>query len=179
VAAFGKPEQNTVTMAALLGAIMPDLSLYIMGGFALYVMSIAPEIVFDELYFSDAWQRVFAIDNSFVLWGLALGVALWLKSRWAVAFAGAALLHIAFDFPLHNEDARMHFWPLSTWKFYSPLSYWDSSSGGRIVGVIEIAVILALVVYLLGRFKSWQWRAVFGGLAALQLVPFFAWFLFF
>lgn len=178
-AVFGKPDRDRVTRAALIGAVMPDLSLYLMGGWALYVQGQSPDVVFNVLYFSDAWQQVFAIDNSLVLWGVALGLALWRRSDWGVALCSAALLHIAIDLPLHNEDARMHFWPLTDWKFYSPVSYWDSDSGGQIVGIIELALVLALTVYLFRRFRSLIWRGIFLFLAALQVVPFFAWYLFF
>ncbi|MEL6549824.1 MAG: cobalamin biosynthesis protein CobQ [Pseudomonadota bacterium] len=178
-AAFGKPLEARVTWAALLGATLPDLSLYLLAGWHLLVLGTSPDIVFGQLYFSEAWQRVFAVDNSFVLWGIALGLAVWLRSGWAIALSGAALLHIAFDFPLHNEDARMHFWPLTDWKFFSPISYWDSASGAQVVGVIELGLVLALTAYLLWRYRSWLWRAGFLLLASLQVVPFFAWYVFF
>ena len=175
----GRPISNAVTWAALAGAMLPDLSLYVMAGFSIIALGISPETVFRELYFSDAWQQVFAVDNSFLLWGSAFALAMWRKVPWAIALCGAALLHIGFDFPLHNEDARMHFWPLTEWKFYSPFSYWDSSSGARIIGVIEVALVAALTVFLWVRFKTWKWRAVFCGIAALQIAPFFMWALFF
>lgn len=178
-AVFGKPQSGRVTLAAILGAMIPDASLYILAGWELIVRGTPDSVVFGEMYFSDAWQRVFAIDNSFVLWGVALVVALWTRTSWAIALCGAALLHIALDFPLHNEDARMHFWPLTDWKFYSPISYWDSSSGGRVVGVIEMVLVLAMAVVLLWRFRSWWWRSTFLLLTSFQTVPFVSWYLFF
>ncbi|MEM1233355.1 MAG: cobalamin biosynthesis protein CobQ [Pseudomonadota bacterium] len=178
-AAFGKPDRNLVTCAALIGAMIPDASLYAMAGWQLLVRGTSGDVVFGQMYFSEAWQQVFAIDNSFVLWGLALALAIWFRLGWAIAMCGAALLHIALDFPLHNEDARMHFWPLSDWKFFSPISYWDSSSSGQIVGIVELVLVVAMTAYLLWRFQSLWWRAAFVALAALQVVPFFAWYLFF
>ena len=111
-AAFGKPDVRRVTIAALIGGFLPDLSLYLLAGYSMFILDITPQRVFDELYFSDAWQQVFAIDNSFILWGIGLAAALYWRRAWAVALCGGALLHLAFDFPLHSEDARMHFWPL-------------------------------------------------------------------
>ncbi|MEM6277004.1 MAG: cobalamin biosynthesis protein CobQ [Pseudomonadota bacterium] len=178
-AAFGKPERNAVTLAAIIGAMIPDASLYALAGWELMVKGTPGDVVFGQMYFSVAWQQIFAIDNSFVLWGIALGIAIWSRATWAVALCSAALLHIALDFPLHNEDARMHFWPISDWKFFSPISYWDSSSGGQVVGVIELILVIAMTAYLLWRFRSWWWRGVFAALAALQIVPFFAWYFFF
>lgn len=174
-AAFGKPESRAVTWSALAGGLAPDLSLYAMGGVSIFLLQIPPRRVFGELYYSDAWQQVFAFDNSFILWGLALAIAIWRNAPWAVALCGAAILHLAFDFPLHNSDARMHFWPLSTWKYVSPVSYWEGARGGDIIGMAEVAVVAALTVLLLIRFKDWLLRATFATLALLQLAPYFFW----
>lgn len=68
-AAFARPARGAVLWAAVLGSVLPDLSLYVMAGVSLHLLGIPPQVVFDELYFSPAWQTVFAIDNSFILWG--------------------------------------------------------------------------------------------------------------
>ena len=47
------------------------------------------------------------------------------RSAVLIALFSAALVHLTLDFPLHNDDARAHFWPLTNWKFTSPVSYWD------------------------------------------------------
>ena len=174
-AAFGKSNIRAITWCALLGALLPDLSLYLMAGVSLFVLGISPQRVFGELYYSDAWQQVFAIDNSFVLWGIVFAIAIWRKAAWVVALCGAALLHLALDFPLHNHDARMHFWPITDWKFISPFSYWESSRGGNIVGMIEITLVAVLTVYLFRTIKDFWLRAVFALLALLQIAPTILW----
>ncbi|QFU09049.1 hypothetical protein PARPLA_01816 [Rhodobacteraceae bacterium THAF1] len=173
-AAFGRPGQNTVIAAALAGGFAPDLSLYLMAGVALFVMSIPAEQVFGTLYYSDTWQTVFGIDNSFVLWGIGLAIAVWAGSRWAVAFTGAALLHLIFDFPLHSHDARMHFWPVTDWKFHSPISYWEGRSG-EVWSLIETGLVVVMSVWLIWRDFSLPWRLTFGALAIAQLAPFLIW----
>nr|WP_255599373.1 cobalamin biosynthesis protein CobQ [Hasllibacter sp. MH4015] len=147
--------------AALCGAMVPDLSLYLLVGWHLVVLGTDAQIVFGQLYFSDTWQTIFAIDNSLILWGVFVGVALW--RRWPVllAFAGAGLLHIALDFPLHAGDGRPHFWPLSTWVFDSPFSYWDSRHGARWIGPLELAASAALTIVLWRRVRELPWRALF------------------
>ena len=178
-AAFGKPDKRAVTWAALAGAFAPDLSLYLMFAVSRFFYEIPAETIFRELYYSDAWQQVFAIDNSFLLWGIALGLAVWRRVPWAIAFTGAALLHIALDFPLHNHDARMHFWPLTDWKFYSPISYWQSSRGGNLVGAAELTISAICVVYLFRRIKDFALRIAFGTLAVLEVMTTQIWRLFF
>ena len=158
VAAFGRPEAPQTTIAALLGAFAPDFSLYAMSIYSMRVLNIPAQRVFDELYYSDAWQQVFAVDNSFIFWGLGLGLALWAGSRVWTAFAGAGLLHLVCDFPLHTHDARMHFWPLTTWKFESPVSYWDGSAYADLVGISVLVLVAAAVVLVMRRHKSWWVR---------------------
>lgn len=136
-AVFGRPATSRILAAAFAGAMLPDLSLYVMAGVSLIILDIPPQIVFGELYFSRAWQTVFAIDNSVFVWGGLLAFALWRRSTWAIALCGAALLHLALDFPLHHDDGRAHFWPATSWIFESPLSYWDRNHGAGWLAPIE------------------------------------------
>ncbi|MFC6637418.1 cobalamin biosynthesis protein CobQ [Sulfitobacter sediminilitoris] len=128
-AALAKGGDRKLIWAALVGALLPDLSLYLLAGTALYVLNIPAQIVFDQLYFSELWQTVFAVDNSFLVWGILLGFAIWQRIDWAIVLTGAALLHLTLDFPLHHDDGRPHFWPITSWVFESPVSYWDRSRG--------------------------------------------------
>ena len=178
-AAFARPHDRATTLASVIGAFLPDLSLYLMAGVALFVMGLSPHYVFDTLYFSDAWQAVFAIDNSFILWGMVLGFGWWTGRRILMIFTASGLMHLAFDFLLHNEDARQQFWPLSDWVFRSPVSYWDSRYYGNIVAPIEMVVTLLLCLVLIRRFQSLRSRAVIATGAALQVAPAFIWVLVF
>ncbi|MEM6563275.1 MAG: cobalamin biosynthesis protein CobQ [Pseudomonadota bacterium] len=146
VMARGKP--RPIVWAALIGALLPDLSLYLLAGVSLFVLSIPPETVFNELYFSDGWQTIFAIDNSALLWGALCLLALWRRSDWLIALSGAALLHVILDFPLHHDDGRPHFWPISNWVFESPVSYWDRSKGASLVAPLEAGLAVAAAIIL-------------------------------
>jgi hypothetical protein len=168
-AAFSRPDRRGTFTASILGALAPDLSLYLMVSASLWWFGIPASTVFRELYYSDAWQAVFAVDNSIVLWGLALALARWRRSVIATAFAGAALLHLALDFPLHTHDARQHFWPLTDWVFESPVSYWDSRAHANIVGPIEVTTSMGLALLVFQRFRSWGPRLLIIGLAFAQV----------
>ena len=174
-AAFARPGEKRANIAVLLGALAPDISLYVMAGVSLFILGIPARIVFDELYYSPAWQQVFAIDNSFVLWGFALAVALWAGSRVVTVFCAAALLHLAFDFPLHNHDARQHFWPITDWVFVSPFSYWDSHHHGALIGWIETLACFGLLVVLWLRFRERVTRGLIAGVGLFQLAPVVLW----
>ena len=177
-AAFGKAGNPRVTTAALLGAFLPDLSLYLMVGWSINVLGVAPRTVFREWYYSPEWQQVFAVDNSFVLWGLGLVLAAWAKRPALIAFAGAGFIHLCFDFPLHNHDARMHFWPLSDWVFVSPFSYWDNRYHAGIIGPIELTMAMTLCVVLLRRYRAIWSRGLVVVLAGSEVMAsgFFRWF---
>lgn len=168
---FGIPERKALTLAALAGSLIPDLSLYALAGWELQVKGTDPEVVFGQMYFSDSWQSVFRIDNSFVLWGILLIVGIMANARIIVALGGAALVHLALDFPLHNNDARAHFWPLSTWVFQSPLSYWDPAHHGRIVGLVEIAMVWAACVYGWRKFTGPWMRGFIALMAVTETAP--------
>ena len=159
-AAFSKPERKGSLTAALLGSFAPDFSLYFMVAFSIWWKGIPASTVFREYYYSDEWQSIFAVDNSFVLWGILAGIALWRRWHLVAVFAGAALLHLVFDFPLHTHDARQHFWPITDWMFHSPFSYWDRGASAGIIGPMEALVSTVLAIVLLIRFTDWRIRAL-------------------
>ncbi|MEL7212992.1 MAG: cobalamin biosynthesis protein CobQ [Pseudomonadota bacterium] len=179
LAAFSKRKDKAVTAAALIGALLPDLSLYLLAGGAIFVLGIEAETVFRDLYYSQTWQTIFQIDNSFLIWGALLALALWRKSAWGIALTGAALLHIALDFPLHHDDGRAHFWPLSDWVFQSPVSYWDPDHYGGVVSVVEIAACLGLSIVLWQRFPDLWPRLGIAALMMAQAAPIILWSLMF
>ena len=163
----------------MLGGVAPDASLYIMAGFSLFVLGIDAEIVFGQLYFSPSWHYIFAIDNSFFVWGAGALICWRFGWRNGLVFALAGLLHIALDFPLHHDDGRAHFWPLSDWVFQSPISYWDSDHYGGIVSGAEAILVLILTLVLWRRFApapnatflKRHLRLIFILLAVMQLAP--------
>ncbi len=170
-AAFARPAQPWLTTAAILGALLPDLSLYLLVFWALLMQGTSPEVVFGTLYFSDLWQGIFAVDNSFVLWGAVLALGLWFRARLVTVFAASGLVHILFDFLLHHDDARRHFWPVSDWVFASPVSYWDPAHYGHIAGPLEVAVSLLLCLVLWHRFRGAPARALIALAALAEAAP--------
>ena len=170
-AALARPGRKKVNAAAFAGSLLPDLSLYVLAIHSLFLLQIPPSVVFGELYFSDEWQSVFAIDNSVFVWlaiALAGGIS---RSPWLLTLGLAGLLHIAMDFPLHHDDGRQHFWPLSDWIFDSPVSYWDPAHYGNIVGIAEASLCALLSILLWKRFRSRISRIAIAILAIAELAP--------
>ena len=112
------------------------------------------------------------------MWGALLGLAIWRRSAIGIAFAGAALLHIALDFPLHHDDGRPHFWPLTSWVFQSPFSYWDRRQGASMIAPLEGVICAALLVVIWRRYTSWVQRALWAAVLGLELWVIRGWFAF-
>ncbi|MEM1144581.1 MAG: cobalamin biosynthesis protein CobQ [Pseudomonadota bacterium] len=167
-AILARPHRRGSLTAALAGSLAPDLSLYLMVGWHLGVVGTPAEIIFRDLYFSERWQTVFAVDNSIFLWLGIFALGVHLARPWLRTFAATALLHIAFDFPFHAGDGRPHFWPLSRWVFDSPISYWDNAHFGWLLGPAELALAGVLLILLIRRFRSASYRALFALLFAME-----------
>jgi membrane-bound metal-dependent hydrolase YbcI (DUF457 family) len=170
--AFGRAGQAKVTAAAFAGSLLPDLSLYLLVGWHLQVLGTSPNVVFGQLYFSDDWQSIFRMDNSIILWGVALVWAFMARSPLLIALCGAAFLHLGLDFAFHHDDGRAHFWPITNWIFESPVSYWDPAQYGKIVGPVEVALSLLCCAILWRRFEGIWMRGLITLLGAIEFAPF-------
>lgn len=164
---FATPRRGSYA-AALAGAALPDVSLYLMVAVSIWGMGVPAETVFSEYYYSDAWQAVFAVDNSFILWSAGLALALWRRWQLAAVFAASGLAHLALDFPFHTHDARRQFWPLTDWVFESPVSYWDNAAHAGIVGPVGLVLCAAVTVVLWRRFRHAGIRALTLTLLAME-----------
>ncbi len=179
VALFARRSAPRSGRWAAFGSLLPDASLYVLAGVSLFLLQISPSRVFDELYFSTAWQSVFSVDNSFVIWAAVLGCALWLGSLPGIAFAAAGLIHIATDFALHHDDARAHFWPISNWVFESPVSYWDSQHHAAAVAPVTLLAVLVSAFVIWRRWPAWGIRLLVVLACAAEIWVLRQWLLFF
>lgn len=166
-ALLARPQAPVRNVAALCGGLLPDASIYVMYGVA--KLQAVPEAeIWSRLYFTPFWHAWIAATNSVPIYGALLIAGLARGWEAAAVFALAALSHIAFDLPLHREDAHPHFWPVSDWTFVSPVSYWDPNHYGYWSAAFEVALALALVAVLWRRFAAGWVRA----LLLLALVPY-------
>ena len=178
--------------AVVAGALAPDAGVY--GLFAWSKLAGVPENdVWRRIYFAEPVQTIQAVLNSVPLYALLLlaGAVLlapraeptgdaatggwWglVASRSALGlFALAALLHLAGDLPVHADDAHRHFWPLTDWRFRSPVSYWNPEQGGDWFAFVEAALGILCAVLLWRRFRAWWVRGLLGlAIAAYVAVP--------
>jgi hypothetical protein len=125
--------------------------------------------------------------HSILVWAVA-ALALWALAPALLPLVWAWLGHLGVDFFTHHTDAHPHFYPLSEWRFASPVSYheWDHHAreyliveglataavlaswvgAGRIVGVLHalalpllFAALAAALVALAGRLRGFREEA--------------------
>ena len=190
-ALFGRPMPR-VAWAAAAGGLVPDLPMFTiiavlrMSGYSL-------NQIFREIYWEHWWQIANGLGHSFWIWGGLAAVSGVLAYRqrhlegrdtmlagrsghapMVFAFSASALLHSIIDFLCHRNDAHMHLWPFTEWRFRSPVSYWDSRHYGDWFGLFEAFVGIVLVVVLFRRYRSWLLRsALMVALALYVAVPAF------
>lgn len=170
-AVFGRPLVPATLLAALAGGLVPDVPMFALILWSTRVLGLPEAQVFGELYFSETWQAIFAVDHGFFVWGALMALALWRGMPVLRAFAGAGLLHAVADFLTHNDDARRQLWPLTDWVFRSPVSYWDRQFYGSQFAVFEIGLAVVLTTFLCWRVRRWWERALVLAVAAPLVLP--------
>lgn len=177
---LARPGSRWSVAAAIAGSLLPDVPMFVMFAWA-WAIGLGDADLWpmpNGLYWDPTWQAWKNATHSLPIYAAVLAAAIWLRADWLKVVAWAALLHIAFDFPVHREDGHAHLWPFSGWKFISPVSYWDVNHYGAIVAPIELAIVVFTIVVLWRRYSSWWGRAALGGaFLAYAGVP--AYFIFF
>jgi len=131
------------------GSLLPDAPMLAFYGWQ-RLLGTPERTIWRERYFEPAWQAFFDLFNS-----LPLIAAAWLAGhlagwRWLPWMAAGMALHVGLDLPLHHDDAHRHFWPLSDWRFHSPVSYWDPAHFGRQMALTEMGAC--------GFAAAWLWH---------------------
>ena len=108
--------------------------------------------------------------HSFVPWIVIALPVTWFGStqlrRMLLPVWGGWLSHIVVDMFTHRSDGYPIFYPLSTFRFPAPVSYWEPAYHGRTFMLIDTTLILVLLLhYLVTRRR----RTVRGHLAAARL----------
>ncbi|MEM7736334.1 MAG: DUF4184 family protein [Deinococcota bacterium] len=150
-------------MAFVVGSVLPDLPLGVLILLAINNTAdmTAAMVYMDEAYYSmPLWIALHNIPHSFVVMGVVSLLAYLFKQRrwgrWLLWYAAGASLHIAFDMFTHATDGPIFLYPLNTYRFPSPVSYWHPDYYGRLFTFIEYSID-ALLVALLG-LRVWKYR---------------------
>jgi len=143
-----------------MGSVIPDAAIYLWAPYQRFVNGVSGEKMWRELYFEAPMQNLIAYFNSIPIYAslAILGYVMRAKTwgKLILFFALAALIHMATDLPVHNHDAYRHFWPLSDWRFISPLSYYETEHHAGWVSLVEAILAVIAIIVLWRRFpKLW------------------------
>lgn len=150
----------------VLGAILPDAPMVVFYGVE-KLRGTADRTIWKQSYYQPHWQDFIDFFNSIPLIGVALAIAIAVGSMAGSALLASMLLHALEDLPLHHDDGHRHFFPISDWRFESPVSYWDPNHHGGIASTLEIMVVIAGCIFLWQVYRTWGARLMLGSIGLL------------
>ena len=171
--------------ALLVGAVLPDIPFFLLTvAGELYYRSLAPSLptasIMEYLHFTlfyshPLWIIGHNFFHSLVIDSTLLLIGLWwwkrrgarYGARWGMIIFWLALGmlgHVILDIFTHHSDGPLIWFPVNwSYRFASPISYWEPAYGGQWFAVFETVLDLALVAYLLVAFwpvilQRWRYR---------------------
>ena len=152
---------------------MPDFPMFVFYVYQRAVLATPEAVIWSDAYFQSNWQLVFDLFNSLPLLGLAALISWRARAPRVLAFIASMTLHCLTDLPLHHDDAHAHFRPISSWRFESPISYWDTEHYGQLFAGVELLFVLGGAGLLVLRPRLRAWRLV-GSLTLVSYALFIA-----
>ena len=159
LALLGRQSRSQLNGPIFWGALVPDLALFGFYGWVKFIDQLDEATIWREAYYEPFWQNIFAVGNSIPIALLVIAIAAWVGHRrpdWQpltvgiIFLSASAILHSLGDLPVHADDGHRHFWPLSNFRFASPISYWDPDHHGGIVALIEFLLVMV------ASLRVWQ-----------------------
>ena len=149
-----KPNDGPFAALAALGATLPDLPAGIGVAWLWTRRLYSRETFLKEVCGRSAFKRPDAALHSIlpVSAALATYASLGTEEHRRRTFMFPILLgwaaHVAADALTHGSDARTLFWPISGWRFESPISYRERDRHALPVTIAEHALVLASLLQL-------------------------------
>ncbi|MGK7874756.1 MAG: hypothetical protein AB4426_16065 [Xenococcaceae cyanobacterium] len=144
LALLGKSIAPKANVAITIGAILPDIPIFVFYFVAKFIYKLPERQIWSEAYYEPFWQIIIALSHSLPLALIGLFISLYFGWKPGAIACVSMILHSLFDFPVHHDDAHRHFFPFSDYRFISPLSYWDPKHYGSIVAFVELSLVLAV-----------------------------------
>ncbi len=138
----------------VFGALLPDTAVFVFFIINGLILGYSHEVLWDDMYFYSNWSVLFTLSHSLLLWPVLFALGNLLRQSWLRWLSISALLHISVDFCVHTADAYKHFWPLTDWRFISPVSYWNRAEYGQYVGLFDSILVICLLLALAYQYRS-------------------------
>ena len=166
---MGRSDRRPTLKPLILGALLPDAPMVVFFMVERFIFNRSQDYIWGTAYFLPHWQNFIDAFNSIPIMLIGLGISVWQKSLFGKLFFLSMLLHVAGDLPLHHDDGHSHFFPLTDWKFVSPVSYWDVNHHGGIVAVLEVLFVIAASGMLIRNYSSLKAKIGIGIMGGLYL----------
>ena len=155
--------------ALLVGSVLSDLPfiLLTLAGEVYYrwfavlpVPGSIMEYLHFQLFFTDPlWIVSHNFFHSLIINAILISIGYYgfhHRQRWGAALFWLALslqLHTVIDIFTHTSDGPLFLFPLNwSYRFASPVSYWEAAYYGRLFTIFEYTLDLLLLVYF-----GWRW----------------------
>jgi len=149
--------------AFIFGGLAPDMFLYIasivMFSYYSLTTNLATDEIFDYIYNDLFFNNIYwligqnILHAPFVLIGLYFAAKKFKKYKHVLqSFALGAGLHTVIDVFTHHNDGPLVLFPFNlSYRFSSPISYWDPAHYGNILAPIDltITVVGGLILVIL------------------------------
>lgn len=145
------PQQN---VAITIGAILPDLPIFLFYFVTKYIYKLPESKIWPEAYYAPLNQNIVAFFHSIPLALIGLVVFFYLDWQFGIILSLSMICHSLLDLPVHHDDAHRHFFPFSDYRFISPFSYWDVNHYGNYVARVEIALVLLVNPLVMSLLNS-------------------------
>lgn len=130
--------------------IAPDLPYVLLLGY--YSLRFRANGFADLMAWELVWRSPIASGlHSFVPWSIAVAAVLCFapaqRRRALAPLLAGWLSHIVADMLTHRSDGYPIFYPLSTYRFATPISYWEPAYHGRAFMLIDTTCIIVLLAH--------------------------------
>ncbi len=154
LAGLGRGQSAVIQRWILAGSILPDAPMFLFYVIVRFIQGHPEDLIWNSLYFQPGWQALFDSFNSVPLVLLFVLIARWAGRPGPMYLGLSMLVHFVLDLPLHHDDGHRHLYPLSMWRFDSPVSYWDPAHFGHIMAPVEMLLVAGLSVILWQRHRQ-------------------------
>ncbi|TVP60346.1 MAG: hypothetical protein EA343_17630 [Nodularia sp. (in: Bacteria)] len=174
---FNQQLRDQASPAILIGAVLPDVPIFVFYLLMKFVYRLPEKQIWSEVYYQPFWQGIVSTFHSVPLAVLGLLIAhFW---NWQLIEIGfiSMVLHSLLDFPVHNNDAHRHFFPLNNYRFISPVSYWDRHHYGAIAALVEFILVIGATVFLFSSTLTHWGKGMLVAVNVFYLVGYYRFYL--
>jgi hypothetical protein len=159
---LGRGDRPRWAWPIIAGALIPDLMMFWFYGWTKVVRDLPDSEIWSTTYFLEGWQNIFDLFNSIPLALMGLGIVIYcqrgaMHRHWtgpAAICLVSIIFHCLQDLPLHHDDGHRHFWPLSNFRFASPVSYWDPNHHAIWGSLFEVVCVVSATALALRWLQS-------------------------